>query len=171
MSLKDSLNFKGSVATQILRDQHIRTVEFAEGFLENSVELEKFIEHVDYSIAVHFRLEDEFLIPTFRPYLRRFLEFEEPIRIISGEHITIRRSRKFLYTSTVNSADEEIEVTPEEVFGKCGTIAKTLLQHVYKEENGLFGLVDSYLPDKEKNELSLTLVKNLPIFEAHLHQI
>lgn len=154
MSLKDSLTFKGSIATQLLRNQHITTVEFAEGYLENSIDMKKFLEHVDYSINVHFALEDNFLIPIFRPYLRKYLDFEEPIRVISGEHLTIRRERQLLYRPNMTESDEEVQLSQDELSGKCGIIAKTLLQHVYKEENGLFGLVDTYLPEPEKKEVS-----------------
>lgn len=166
MSLKDSLAFKGSKATQLLRDQHILTVEFAEGFLDNKIEIQKFIQHVDYSIAVHFRLEDDFLIPVFSPFLRKYMEFEEPIRIITGEHMTIKRNRQLLYRPDIYETDEEAEITAEGLIGKCGIIAKLLLQHVYKEENGLFQLVDNYLPEKEQNELSGKLAEYLPKFEA-----
>ena len=48
MSLKDSLSFKGSIATQLLRNQHIITVEFAEGYLDNSIDIKKFLDRVDY---------------------------------------------------------------------------------------------------------------------------
>lgn len=168
MGLKDVLSFKGSIATQLLRDQHVDTVVFSEGFLENKIDLEKFIEHVDYSIAVHFRLEDEFLIPVFSPFLRKYMAFEEPIRVITGEHMTIKRNRQLLYRPHIFESDEEVEITPEELFGKCGIIAKLLLQHVYKEENGLFQLVDNYLPEMEKNELSTKLTENLPVFEARV---
>jgi hemerythrin-like domain-containing protein len=165
MSLKDSLTFKGSIATQLLRNQHITTVEFAEGYLDNSIEMEKFLEHVDYSINVHFPLEDNFLIPIFRPFLRKYLDFEEPIRVISGEHLTIRRERQLLYRPNITESDQEVQLSQDELFGKCGVIAKTLLQHVYKEENGLFGLVDTYLPEPEKKEVSVRIEENLPLLE------
>ena len=165
MSLKDSLHFKGSIATQLLRDQHVITVEFAEGYLNNSIDIKKFLEHVDYSISVHFPLEDNFLIPIFRPFLKKYLDFEEPIRVISGEHLRIKRERQLMYRPNITESDVEIEVTPDELFGKCGIIARTLLQHVYKEENGLFGLVDTYLPEPEKKEVSAKLDENLPILE------
>ena len=170
MSLKDSLAFKGSIATQLLRDQHITTVEVSEGYLENSVDMDKFIEHVDYSVAIHFPLEDDFLIPIFRPFLKKYLEFEEPIRVILGEHMTIKRNRQLLFRPGVTETDEEVEVSQDELFGKCGNIARTLLQHIYKEENGLFGLVDAYLPDKEKGELSAKLLENLPVLEAKIRK-
>ncbi len=166
MGLKDTLNFKGSVATQLLRDQHISTVELSEGFIENSVNMKDFLEHVDYSLTVHFPLEDNYLIPIFRPFLRKYLEFEEPIRVITGEHMTIRRKRQLIFRPGITETDEEIEVTQEELFEKCAEIARALLQHVYKEENGLFGLVDAYLPDAEKQKLSQKLRENLPVLEA-----
>ena len=170
MSLKDSLSFKGSIATQLLRDQHIITVEFAEGYLDNSIDIKKFLEHVDYSISVHFPLEDNFLIPIFRPYLKKYLDFEEPIRVISGEHQTIRRERQLINRPSLNETDEEVEITPDELFGKCGVIARTLLQHIYKEENGLFGLVEAYLPEPEKKEVSVKLEENLPILEKNFRK-
>ena len=170
MSLKDSLSFKGSIATQLLRDRHIITVEFAEGYLDNSIDIKKFLEHVDYSISVHFPLEDNFLIPIFRPYLKKYLDFEEPIRVISGEHQTIRRERQLIYRPNLNEADEEVQITPDELSGKCGVIARTLLQHIYKEENGLFGLVEAYLPEREKKEVSVKLEENLPILEKNFRK-
>jgi iron-sulfur cluster repair protein YtfE (RIC family) len=170
MSLRDSLTFKGTIATQLLRDQHILTVELSEGFLNNSIDAKKFLEHVDYAIDVHFPLEDNYLIPIFRPFLRKYLEFEEPIRVISGEHATIKRERQLIYRPNITESDEEVEISPDELFGKVGVIAKTLLQHVYKEENGLFGLVDSYLPENEKKELSIKLEDNLPILEKNFRK-
>ncbi|OWP57499.1 MAG: hypothetical protein B2I17_00325 [Thermoplasmatales archaeon B_DKE] len=170
MSLKDSLSFKGSVATQALRSQHILTVEFAEGYLDNSIDIKQFLEHVDYSIAVHFPLEDNFLIPIFRPFLKKYLDFEEPIRVISGEHQTIKRERQMLYRPNISESDEEVETTPDELFGKCGVIARTLLQHVYKEENGLFGLIDTYLPEPEKKEVSVKIEENIPLLEKNFRK-
>ncbi|QRF75798.1 hypothetical protein Thermo_01304 [Thermoplasmatales archaeon] len=170
MSLRDSLSFKGSVATQALRSQHILTVEFAEGYLDNSIDIKKFLEHVDYSIAVHFPLEDNFLIPIFRPFLKKYLDFEEPIRVISGEHQTIRRERQMLYRPNISESDDEVETTPDELFGKCGVIARTLLQHVYKEENGLFGLIDTYLPEPEKKEVSVKIEENIPLLEKNFRK-
>jgi hemerythrin-like domain-containing protein len=165
MGLRDTFAFKGSIATQLLRDQHIETVELAEGYLDNRIEIGKFLKHVDYSIGVHFPLEDEILIPVFRPYLRKYLAFEEPIRVITGEHLTIRRERQLMNRPNITEADVEIEITPEEIYAKCGSIARTLLQHVFKEENGLFGLIDTYLPEEEKRQVSSRLRENLPLLE------
>ena len=61
----------------------------------------------------------------------------------------------------------KIQVTQNEIFGKYGIIAKTLLQRVYREENELFGLVDTYLPEKEKKEVSIKIEENLPLLERN----
>ena len=69
MSLMDNLKFKGSDATQMLRNQHKITVGISEGFIANEVKVEDFVGHVDYTISVHFRLEEEILIPVLSPLL------------------------------------------------------------------------------------------------------
>ncbi|MEM0155649.1 MAG: hemerythrin domain-containing protein [Thermoplasmataceae archaeon] len=168
MGLGDSLGFKGSIATQLLRDQHAETVRLAEGFIGNEVKVTDFLGHVDYSIMVHFPLEDNFLIPVFRPFLKKYLDFEEPIRVITGEHMIIRKERQDLIGRGANEYDEALELTADQIAGKSLLIAKTLLQHVFKEENGLFQLVDSYLPDHEKQDLSKKLKEQLPLLEAGL---
>lgn len=168
MGLEDTLGFRGSMATQMLRDQHITTVRIAEGFIDNHVSTADFLKHTDYSIGVHFPLEDNFLIPIFRPYLRKYLDFEEPIRVITGEHMVIKRERLELTNTRRNEYDEIMEVTPDDLIRKCGVIARTLLQHVFKEENGLFQLVDTYLPDQEKQNISKKLREELPVLEAKL---
>ncbi len=57
MGLRDSLKFKGSNATQILRGQHFTTVSKTEDFLSNNLSLNDFLKHVGYTIKVHFPLE------------------------------------------------------------------------------------------------------------------
>lgn len=168
MGLGETLGFKGSIATQMLRDQHVETVRLAEGFIGNEVTVSDFLSHVDYSIAVHFPLEDNFLIPIFRPYLRKYLDFEEPIRVITGEHMVIRKERQDLMGKRANEYDEVPNLTADQVAGKSMLIARTLLQHVFKEENGLFQLVDAYLPEQEKQNLSKKLREELPVLEARL---
>lgn len=154
MGLSKALTFRGSIATQILRNQHSDTVGISESFLENNLPAEDFLKHVNYLINVHFVLEDQILMPIFRPILREYLEFEEPIRIITGEHVSVRRLYGSIFEPVVLETDAEIKSTPEEVAGKADQIAKILLQHIYKEENGLFGMVDRYTPDTVKSELS-----------------
>jgi hemerythrin-like domain-containing protein len=149
-----------------LRDQHVATVDVAEAFLSGSMEYKFFLDKVKYSLDVHFVLEDEVLIPTFRPILRKFLEFEEPPRIIVGEHNSIRSSYRSVANPVVFETDEAIRSTEEEIIGKCGTMAKTLLQHVYKEENGLFSLIEQYMPDDLKDDVSQKIKEKLPVLEA-----
>ena len=165
-SLKDSLSFKGSSATQLLRDQHAVTVDVAEGFLSGGMEYKFFLGKMKYSLDVHFILEDEVLIPVFRPILRKYLEFEEPVRIIVGEHNSIRSSYRSVANPVVLENDEEIRSTEEEIIGKCGAMAKTLLQHIYKEENGLFSLIELYMPDDLKDDVSRSISEKLPVLEA-----
>ncbi|MEM3676223.1 MAG: hemerythrin domain-containing protein, partial [Thermoplasmataceae archaeon] len=152
MGYRDSLSFKGSNATQLLRDQHMVTVEMSEGFLENSLGIAEFLKHVDYTVKVHFVLEDTILIPVFRPYLRQYMEFEEPIRIITGEHVSVRSVYSSISKPTTFEGEENIPLSQEEIIGKGGQIAKTMLQHIYKEENGLFGLIEQYLPQPKKDQ-------------------
>lgn len=166
MTYRDSLSFRGSNATQPLRDQHAVTVEVSEGFLENSRDIGEFISHVDYTIRVHFVLEDTILIPVFRPYLRQYMEFEEPIRIITGEHVSVRTLYSGLKRPITFEGDERIPLTQEEVIGKGGQIAKILLQHVYKEENGLFGLIEQYLPQPKKDEVARELSAKLVALDS-----
>ena len=160
MSLKDTLSFRGSDATQLLRDQHVVTVEISEAFLANGADISQILTHVDYTIEVHFRLEDEILLPALTPYLQRYLEFLEPIRIITGEHMSIRSLYRSL--SSVKSFETEDPVaTEEEVHAGSEKLAKIMLQHIFKEENGLFPMADSYIPDKERNQIQISMQQKL----------
>ena len=154
MSYRDSMNFKGSKATQLLRDQHYTTVGVTEDFLDNKIDITEFLKHIDYTIKVHFSLEDVILIPAFSPFLRKYMEFEEPIRIISGEHVSVKGIFNGINKPRIYEGEQDITLTQEEIIGKGGQIAKIMLQHVYKEENGLFSLVEQYLPDPEKDRVA-----------------
>jgi iron-sulfur cluster repair protein YtfE (RIC family) len=161
MSLKDTLTFQGSKATQLLRTQHIRTVELSEGFLDNGVELKEFLDHIKFSINVHFVLEEGVLFPIFRPILQKYLEMEEPIRVIMGEHISVKRLYQAVSSPVTQEGGTDIESSDEEKTIKSGQIAKIMLQHVYKEENGLFGLVDKFMPDEIKEETQSKLEQKM----------
>ncbi len=163
MSLKDTLTFQGSKATQLLRTQHIRTVELSEGFLDNSVELKEFLDHIKFSIDVHFVLEEGILFPIFRPILQKYLEMEEPIRVIMGEHISVKRLYQAVSSPVTQEGGIDIESSDEEKTIKSGQIAKIMLQHVYKEENGLFELVDKFMPDEIKEETQSKLEQKMKI--------
>jgi len=161
MSLKDILTFQGSVATDLLRKQHITTVEMSEGFLENEIDLSKYLDHINFSINVHFVLEENVLFPIFRPILQKYLEMEEPIRVIMGEHISVKRLYQAVSGPVTQEGGIDIESSNEEKTIMSGQIAKIMLQHVYKEENGLFGLVDKFMPDEKKEETKLKLEQKL----------
>lgn len=161
MSLKDILTFQGSVATDLLRKQHITTVEMSEGFLENEIDLAKYLDHINFSINVHFVLEENVLFPIFRPILQKYLEMEEPIRVIMGEHISVKRLYQAVSGPVTQEGGIDIESSNEEKTIMSGQIAKIMLQHVYKEENGLFGLVDKFMPDEKKEETKLKLEQKL----------
>ena len=65
----------------------------------------------------------------------------------------------------------KIQVTQNEIFGEYVIIAKTLLQRVYREENRLFGFVDTYLPEKEKKEVSIKIGENLSLLERNFMRL
>lgn len=154
MSLKDSLNFKGSSATQLLRDQHLRTVETSEAFLANNLEPAVLIDHVRFILEVHIPLEDNILIPAFRPYLKKYLEFEEPIRIISAEHRSLMNTYRGIANPVSFEEGTPGVLTSEEIMSRCESISRNLLQHIYKEENGLFSLIEQYMPEDVKREVT-----------------
>ena len=89
------------------------------------------------------------------------MEFEEPIRIITGEHVSVRNLYSGLKRPITFEGDENMDPTQEEIIGKGGQIAKILLQHVYKEENGLFGLIEQYMPQDKKDDVARELSSKL----------
>ncbi len=153
MTYGDSMNYTGSKATHLLRDQHYPTVGVTEDFLDNKIDITEFLEHIDYTIKVHFSLENVILIPAFSPFLRKYMEVEGPIRIISGEYASVKSMFNGINKPRIYEGEQDISFTHEEIIGKGGQIAKIMLQHVYKEENGLFSLVEQYLPDPEKDKV------------------
>ncbi|GEM_PF-1202699 len=168
MKFSKNLKFEGSVATQILRDQHRNTVNLCEAFMENNITLEALLDHVDYSINVHFVLEDTILIPTFAPYLSEFLGFDDPIRVVSGEHVSIKRMYATLLNPVTFEEADELN-TEQEKHEKAAMIARTMLQHVFREENGLFELVERYMPDKVKGETALALIERKKSLELRFN--
>ncbi|MEM4058164.1 MAG: hemerythrin domain-containing protein [Thermoplasmata archaeon] len=140
MSLKENIDFKGSIATQSLRNQHIETVDIAEGYLAGKVSETDFVAHINSLLSYHFRIEEEILYPAFKPYLEKYLPYMEPIKMVLAEHNGIRNLLK--------KANEGIERTQN-----LHSIAELLLQHVYKEENGVFKQIDQYMPDSVKEKI------------------
>jgi len=165
MKFSKNLKFEGSGATQILRDQHRDTVSLCEAFMASKITLRELLDHVDYSISVHFVLEDTILIPAFAPYLSEFLGFDDPIRVVSGEHVSIKRMYEMLLRPVTFEETDGIN-TEREKREKATLITRTLLQHVFREENGLFELVERYMPDRDKKETALALAEEKKSLES-----
>jgi len=71
MSLLDELDFKGSIATTKLREQHKDTVKIAESYLQNK-NLSDLLNHVEDLFKVHFEIEEKIVYPVFEKYLRNY---------------------------------------------------------------------------------------------------
>ena len=56
MGLSKALTFRGSIATQILRNQHSDTVGISESFLENNLQPEDYLTPANYVLNVNFDL-------------------------------------------------------------------------------------------------------------------
>lgn len=163
MGLKDSLSFKGTNATQLLRTQHVISVDISEAFLANAIAVKDVLDHVDYTIEVHFKLEDEILLPALSPYLQKFLEFQEPIRIIRGEHVSIKSMYRSVFSARSFESEDSVR-TQEEVHAATEQLSRTMLQHIFKEENGIFPMADIYIPESERSQISSkmeSMLKNL----------
>lgn len=159
MGYRDVLDFRGSAGTQFLRDQHVTTVDFCEAYLSNSIPVEKYLEHVNYCITVHFPIEDNILFRDLRPLLRKYLEFEEPLLVIAGEHRSIEKQYRAILSPAVTESDEELELTPEEVSGLSEKMARVLLQHIFREETGVFEIADRLITGSDSDRLSHELMK------------
>ncbi len=144
MSLKESIDFKGSIATQSLRNQHIETVDIAEGYLAGKVSETDFVAHINSLLSFHFKIEEDILYPAFKPYLEKYLPYMEPIKMVLAEHNGIRNLLK--------KANDQIDRIQN-----LHSIAELLLQHVYKEENGVFKQIDQYMPDSVKEEVEMKI--------------
>lgn len=139
MSLIDDLNFKGSIATQLLRDQHKNTVIICEDFLKNKVGQEYFIDHLNFLLNIHFKIEEDILYPPFKPILEKNLPYMEPLKMVLAEHKGVKNLLNKYYTIKDHDYLKDI--------------SELLLQHVYKEENGIFHQIDLYMPDDLKKEV------------------
>lgn len=139
MSLIDDLNFKGSIAAQLLRDQHKNTVIICEDFLKNKIGSEDFIDHINFLLNIHFKIEEDILYPPFKPILEKNLPYMEPLKMVLAEHKGVKNLLNKYYTIKDHDYLKDI--------------AELLLQHVYKEENGIFHQIDLYMPDDLKKEV------------------
>lgn len=140
MSIYDELKFKGSFVTQPLRDQHKNTVTLCEKFLNGNLNKNDFIEHINFLLNVHFKIEEDILYPPFKPILEKYLPYQEPLKMVLAEHKGVKNLLNKYYT-----------IKDEHDYLK--DIAELLLQHVYKEENGIFNQIDLLMPDNIKQNI------------------
>ena len=141
MGLLDNLDFKGSMATQIIRDQHIKTVKITEEFLNGNVIKEDFIDHIKFLFETHFKIEEEILYPPFKPILEKYLPYAEPLKMVLAEHKAVK--------NLLNKYE-----TLKDYHNYLEDIAELLLQHVYKEENGILKQIDLLMSENMKIEIN-----------------
>ncbi len=144
MTLLDILKFKGGFVTQPLREQHRETVIIIYDFIDAETPYDEYIANLTHILNKHFVIEEEILFPAFKPILDNFMANEEPIRLLTGEHRAIKHIFEYLVKSkTIDTKDDNIK-----------KIDDLLLHHIFKEENGIFNMIDNYMPDDIKKEVS-----------------
>ena len=75
-------NFSGSIATQLLREEHRNTYNILIEYENGKINDEKFIEHIDFLLSHHFPIEEKILFPAFEPFLKIYLPYIEPIKMV-----------------------------------------------------------------------------------------
>lgn len=132
-------NFSGSIATQLLREEHRNTYNILIEYENGKINDEKFIEHIDFLLSHHFPIEEKILFPAFEPFLKIYLPYIEPIKMVLAEHNGVRNLFRKYNESKNNDFLKQIK--------------DLLLQHIYREENGLFKQIDTFLPEDKKEEV------------------
>ncbi|MGC8663925.1 MAG: hemerythrin domain-containing protein [Thermoplasmata archaeon] len=141
MGLLDELKFKGSIATQLIRDQHINTVKTCEKFLNDNLNKKEFVEHIYFLLSIHFKIKEEILYPPFKQILEKYLPYAEPLKMVLAEHKGVKN---LLYKfENINDGHDYLK-----------DISELLLQDVYKEENGILNQIDLLMPEDMKKEVS-----------------
>ncbi|MGC8601270.1 MAG: hemerythrin domain-containing protein [Thermoprotei archaeon] len=144
---------------KVLRDDHAKTMQKMPQFeaavaglsLGNFFGAQLLVNYVSNELVErHFKLEEEILFPLVEPVLKSYLPKEEPIRMLKLEHIAIARTadevRAHMMRAEAKRASES------------GSLLLSLIkQHIFREENGLFGIAEKYLGEKEKAEIESKL--------------
>ncbi|MGC8693976.1 MAG: hypothetical protein ACP5RY_07030, partial [Thermoplasmata archaeon] len=73
--------------------------------------------------------------------LKKNLPYMEPLKMVLAEHKGV--NNLFNKYNTINEEHDYLK-----------DIAELLLQHIYKEENGIFHQIDLLMPENLKNEIS-----------------
>ncbi len=140
MGMLEDLNFKGSSVTQALRDQHKNTVMICENFLNGKIDKNEILKHIEFLLNIHFKIEEDILYPSFLPILQKYLPYMEPFKMVIAEHRGV--SNLLNKYRTINDGHDYLS-----------DIANLLLQHIYKEENGIFNQIDQLMPENIKKEI------------------
>ncbi|MGC8580894.1 MAG: hemerythrin domain-containing protein [Thermoplasmata archaeon] len=138
VSLSSVLKFEGSIVTKPLREQHKVTVKIVEDYLDEN-KFDGFVSHFAFLLDTHFRIEEEILFPTFIPILKQYLPNTEPIRLLLGDHRAIKHMIAYI------SEKQNVEANSKE-------LSMLLLNHIFREENGIFNLIDTYMPEDIKKQ-------------------
>jgi len=138
VNLSSVLKFEGSIVTRPLREQHRTTVKIVEEYLDSN-KLDELIKHFGFLIDVHFKIEEEILFPVFTPILKQYLPNTEPIRLLLGDHRAIKHIIAYVLDK------QDIEANSKE-------LSMLLLNHIFREENGIFNLIDLYMPEDIKKQ-------------------
>ncbi len=62
--------------------------------------------------------------------------------------------------------EEDPVVTKEERHAGADKLSKIMLQHIFKEENGIFPMADKYIPETEQNAIQRRMDEMLAISQA-----
>jgi len=138
VNLSSVLKFEGSIVTKPLREQHRTTVKVVEEYLDSN-KLDELIKHFGFLIDVHFKIEEEILFPVFTPILKQYLPNIQPIRLLLGDHRAIKHIIAYVLDK------QDIEANSKE-------LSMLLLNHIFREENGIFNLIDLYMPEDIKKQ-------------------
>jgi len=130
------LPFKGTVLTQDLRNDHKETASICNLFLHNDFDIEEFVEHISYMMDYHFKIEETILFNESKYYMEMVPKYNEMVTLIKNDHENIKRHL------------EKYRKTKNREFLK--DLANIFLNHIYREETGIFNLLDENVPDEAK---------------------
>ncbi len=139
------LPFKGTILTQDLRNDHREIANICNLFIHGNFDVDEFIDQMNYMINYHFKIEENILFNESKNYLDDVPKYNEMVLLLKNEHENIK---KYL---------EKYKKYKNKEFLK--DMANVLLNHIYKEENGIYNILDEHVPDDAK-EIIYEKIKN-----------
>ena len=136
-----------------LVDDHIELCKLLQN-LNGPMDLEQIanvLQLVHAELKTHFVAEEQVLFPLIANYLGGM--DAGPVGIMMEEHRTIRA----LYTETINALEATFREA-EQLAGKLTNLNQALLDHLGKEDTGIFLVASHRLSDEEKAKV----VEELP---------